>query len=286
MDLLHPVGLYPLKNKPTRITISSETLIDNFFTNKLESKLTNGLLINNISDHFLVFTICLYKEKLTRCKRPQYILKRQLNDESINAFKTELGNNSWDTVLNSSNVNVAHNNFIDIFTQLYNKHCPVKKITFKCVRKNKTWFTKALQCSCKKKKMLYKKCLAKRTESAEMTYKNYKNSLTSLMRILEKNYYRKLLDAQKGNSKATWKILNSIIKKNTLNSSIPDTFIKNNEKITARKHIANGFNDFFVNVGPNLAKGIQTTSTNIKMQDYLGPANEHSMYLFEVEDLK
>ena len=39
-----------------------------------------------------------------------------------------------------------------------------------------------------------------------------------------------------------------------------------------------------MDVGPNLAKGIQTPSTNIKMQDYLGPANEHSMYLFEVED--
>ena len=37
-----------------------------------------------------------------------------------------------------------------------------------------------------------------------------------------------------------------------------------------------------MNVGPNLAKGIQTPSTNIKMQYYLGPANEHSMYyLFE-----
>ena len=39
-----------------------------------------------------------------------------------------------------------------------------------------------------------------------------------------------------------------------------------------------------MNVGPNLAKGIQTPSTNIKMQDYLGPANEHSIYLFEVEE--
>ena len=27
-----------------------------------------------------------------------------------------------------------------------------------------------------------------------------------------------------------------------------------------------------MNVGPNLAKGIQTPSTNIKMQDYLGPS--------------
>ena len=47
-------------------------------------------------------------------------------------------------------------------------------------------------------------------------------------------------------------------KKKTLNSSIPDrpTFIKNNKKITDRKHITNDFNDFFVNVGPNLAKGM------------------------------
>ena len=136
-----------------------------------------------------------------------------VTDLLANYLKTELGNNSWDTVLNSSNVNVAYNNFIDIFIQLYKKHFPVKKIALKGVRKNKPWFTKASQCSCKKKKLLYKKFLAKRTESAGRTFKNYKNSLTSLLRILEKNHYRKLLDAQKGNTKATWKILNFIIKK-------------------------------------------------------------------------
>ena len=44
-------GFYPLINKPTRITDSSATLIDNIFTNVHNTETKSGIWITDISDH-------------------------------------------------------------------------------------------------------------------------------------------------------------------------------------------------------------------------------------------
>lgn len=45
-------GYMPLITKPTRITKSTATLIDNIFTNNLSrTEQSSGILINDISDH-------------------------------------------------------------------------------------------------------------------------------------------------------------------------------------------------------------------------------------------
>ena len=49
----------PLKNKPTRVTHKTATLIDNILTNvyKNENKYLTGILITDISDHYIIFHI-------------------------------------------------------------------------------------------------------------------------------------------------------------------------------------------------------------------------------------
>ena len=56
------LGLYPLIDKPPRITAYSATLINNIFTNELDSTISSGLLINDISDHLPIFAICKFKD--------------------------------------------------------------------------------------------------------------------------------------------------------------------------------------------------------------------------------
>ena len=51
LDMMYSLGMYPLIDKPTRITDFSATLIDNIFTNELHHNITSGILFNNISDH-------------------------------------------------------------------------------------------------------------------------------------------------------------------------------------------------------------------------------------------
>ena len=45
-----------------------------------------------------------------------------------------------------------------------------------------------------------------------------------------------------------------IIKKHKTHTEYPDTFIHENESVNSKMDISNGFNKFFVNIGPNLEK--------------------------------
>ena len=58
-------GAIPLINRPTRVTTSSATLIDNIFTNCVfDTSLKKGIIKTSISDHFIIFAaIKLSNEK-------------------------------------------------------------------------------------------------------------------------------------------------------------------------------------------------------------------------------
>ena len=58
----------------------------------------------------------------------------------------------------------------------------------------------------------------------------------------------------KDNIKQTWQITKEVIGKGKLvNNSLPKHLILNNRNIFDQKTIANSFNEYFVNVEPNLA---------------------------------
>ena len=90
VDTMYSLYLYPLIHKPTRVTRESATLIDNIFTNVLNKKTTSVVLINDITDHFPVYTQCEYE--ITRSNPQSYRNSRSLKSESINYFVTDLYN--------------------------------------------------------------------------------------------------------------------------------------------------------------------------------------------------
>ena len=51
-------------------------------------------------------------------------------------------------------------------------------------------------------------------------------------------------------------------------TSNPEYFEQNGIKIHGKRDIANGFNQYFTNIGPKLAEDIQNV-TNINISDYL-----------------
>ena len=75
LDTMYSLGLYPLIDKPTRITDSSITLIDNIFTNELHFTLTSGIMFNDISDRLPVFAPCEYNVSTYNVKEFQLIRK-------------------------------------------------------------------------------------------------------------------------------------------------------------------------------------------------------------------
>uniref|UniRef100_A0A8C6VZ07 Reverse transcriptase domain-containing protein n=1 Tax=Nothobranchius furzeri TaxID=105023 RepID=A0A8C6VZ07_NOTFU len=116
--------------------------------------------------------------------------------------------------------------------------------------------TKGLERACKRKNKLYKIFLTNGTKENEDKYKKYRNRLTTILRYEKKSYYEKLLQKSQNNIKPTWSVLNKIIK-NQNNICFPTCIVKEgNVAIKNIESIVNEFNDYFVNVGPNLAKEI------------------------------
>ena len=79
-------------------------------------------------------------------------------------------------------------------------------------------------------------------------------------------------------------MLNTIIRKGKRSSNYPDSFTHNGSTVKNKKYIANGFNDFFVKVGPNLAKCIKKPEVSSYIADYLGSYNRNTIVLNGVEE--
>ena len=86
--------------------------------------------------------------------------------------------------------------------------------------------------------------------------------MTHSLRIAKSLYYTKRLEDEKSNIKSTWKILNEVINKKRSKLTFPSSFKEGNTEITDPMEIANRFCNYFSNIGPNLAKKIQSASSS------------------------
>ena len=244
IDLIYSFGLYPLINRPTRVTLGSSTLIDNIYSNMFK-KSTNGILVNDISDHLPIFS-CIDYGHITKNKSKVYKHVRKITDEAIRAINDHLKDVNWNTIYNETDVNTEYSQFLYVVKESYDKYCPRKKIRIDNKTRDKPWLTKNLIKCCKKKFILYKQFINNRTQENEQRFKNYRNMLTTILKLTEKRYYNDLLQRHKGSVKESWNILNKIIKKNNSHTTVPRYFVgENNKKVINGKEIANGFNNFF-----------------------------------------
>ena len=111
-------------------------------------------------------------------------------------------------------------------------------------------------------------------------YKTHRNKTEHLKKKAEKEYYTNLLEASKSNSKKTWSILKTVINKKR-NTRVQTQFKINDSIVTDKNHIAEKFNDFFVNIGPNLANKIPTQTKT--PNEYLGNKVNASIFISNVE---
>ena len=81
--------------------------------------------------------------------------------------------------------------------------------------------------------------------------------------------------------KNTWKLLNEVINRKMKQRNFISHFNYNNNEIYDKQEIANGFNDFLVNIGPELANKNVIPENNDVLQ-YINDRNVNSMFLHGV----
>lgn len=194
MDALYSKGLYPLITKPSRVTTTSATLIDNIFTNVLGERINCGLVLNDLSDHLPVFATFNYQIQRRKTENQDTNIRIR-NDEAVTAFRNDLLKQDWKEV--SVDEVTAYDSFLNCCLSLYDKHCPTVLHRHTCSYDKTPWITKGLQNACKKKNKLYRDFIISRTEAAEKRYKLYKNKLTKILRQAKKEYYNSILKINK-----------------------------------------------------------------------------------------
>ena len=146
--------LYPAIIRPTRITKTSATLIDNIFVSSdLYAMCKSWILIDSTSDHLpCVLIVSGVKHKL---KDPIRIESRDLGE--IEGLKTSLATHDWNYIHDREiDINESCDRFfkdlqekIDHFVPITSKTIPYNKL------RREVWLTNGILKSIKKEKTLY-----------------------------------------------------------------------------------------------------------------------------------
>ena len=109
-------------------------------------------------------------------------------------------------------------------------------------------------------------------------YDDYRASLHKEIRSAKQKYEKNLFVNCRDDSKLIWENINKVLGRNNHKVNIPDEINdENGVKLSKPSDIADGFNNFYVNLGPNLARNIQTNATD---RLKLPPSNNSKSFFF------
>ena len=271
--------LLPTILRPTRITASTATLIDNIFTNILSDSQDSSVVMCDISDHLpILFHTDLRPSKPSK----QFTLPNRLvNEKTITSFRESLTNCDWSDVMyycSNNDPSSAYKAFLYNYTMLYEKAFPIIENNNKKSQKIKQpWMTSGLLKSCNKKSRLYLKYLKFPNEMNKMTFIRYRNKFKQLRKEAEKMYYaEKFLKCEYSLTK-TWKIIKAMLSSG--NSLTVDSFIIDGVETKDKEKISDKFNEYFINIGPTLASNISESPQ--KFDHFLKMSSSSSIGIIE-----
>lgn len=140
INLMTSNSLYPLIFKPTRITSSTATLIDNIFTNNLELNMNSVILytyVSDMSDHLPVFQVTHLKIIFEPPRQKRYLCL--INPTAISAFRSKLEGVDWSSLYSNNSVNESCDTYPSLFTLAYSMSFPLQPACSKRHCFSKPW---------------------------------------------------------------------------------------------------------------------------------------------------
>jgi len=289
MDCLLTNNFLPTILMPTRITDSTATLIDHVYyyagaNNKRDIAIRSGNLVHDLTDHLPNYVLCIKNKPRYSLKRP---LIRVFSNANITKFKSGLQHSNWEQVYNENDANAAYSKFHDIISKQF-EHCfPLTRVS-KSRAKDKSWITKGLRKSSKRKNKLYKIWLKTGNKSDEIKYKTYRKVFSKATAKAELSHYRHIFDNKANSVKQLWRNLNTLfsLKHNNGKKQIINKLVIKDVEITDDAEISNTFNSYFCTVGEQLvAKLNQLNDPNStkNFKQYIGKPVLNSMFCQPVE---
>ncbi|XP_044760860.1 uncharacterized protein LOC123318307 [Coccinella septempunctata] len=218
-------GFDQIIQEPTRVTLTSSTLLDPIFV-KCPANFMGVSGVKNmchISDHRLAFCECY----VPGSKRVQkFITYRDFDDFDCEAFLSDLRSERWRSFTREPNINKKVQIFNDILLSVYDRHAPVRRRRISKPRA--PWLTERLRGLMRKRDRAF--AAFRRSGSAEdwNEYKRMRNGTLAEIRRSKTSY---LLAASSDGNEAVWKALKSLNVAKVNARAIPDC-LKDAESIS------------------------------------------------------
>jgi hypothetical protein len=266
LEILLDNQILPLIVLPSRITQKTATVIDHISTNIKDNMFDCGIIFNNISDHHPVF----YIRHMTIDRIENLSHKtRLINEETKATFKNLLKDLKWNGVLNENRPEIAFKIFFSTFNDFFNLSFPEVE---KKPNKNKTplnpWMTKGLLKSRRRKEKLFSRKIKQPTNKNKDEFRRYNELYVKVYRQARTVYYNAKFKEYNNNIRQTWNTINELLGRKRSKDSLPSYFKSNQHILSNKCDIAEGFNEFFANIGPELATNI--SSSNMHFKEFLG----------------
>ena len=245
-------GLTKLINNPTRYGVTKNSCIDQIITNS-DHILHAGVSDVNISDHELIFFV--------KKKKKGIPTKTTFNGRSYRNYDTQnfidfLDDQNWELFGHSEDPNTLWEIMLKNIKAAIDMLCPLK--TFKIKKYKEPWITQELIELIKDKDILLKR--AKRSNLPEdwVNARRHRNDCLSKIRRAKSEFITSELDNNKSDSKKFWNNIKTVLPiNNKSNKKILLTNPDTNQDIH-EADVAGYINDFFANIGPNLASDFNT----------------------------
>ena len=258
LDIMRAFNFMPHINIITRPNpIGNDSCIDHIWSNfgfSFQSGVFNEVII---SDHFINFA-SLPVELNTSKKQ---IMFRDHSESNILKMVDKLTNFSlfYPLLTATLDSNSKFDLFYNELDRIYKTCCPIKTKEISMNRLKKPWLSQQLLNDIQEKYELFK-----RYRNGFVPYDqflNYKKELKRKIETAKSNYYLYKFENCRSDSSSTWKVTNNILgRKNK--SNIPPSLKHDSDVVTDEMKICNIFNQYFVNVGSNLASTIHTNDLN------------------------
>ena len=149
-----------------------------------------------------------------------------------------------------------------MFLEVLEKHAPLqhKKIRWKKV----PWIASRIKKLIVERDKLKRKAILTNLKNDWSNYKTSRNEVNTKLKDAKRNYYSTTTAGQKFNPKRAWKSINSLLGKQK-KPTLVNKLSLNENCLTSSKSIAEGFNNYFSNIGPELASKIDSLNCNFEM---------------------
>jgi hypothetical protein len=255
------LSILPMINKPTRVTPSTATLIDNFFTNIHNPRsITSSIIPIDVSDHFPILLTIDNSVKPAN-PIPPTPLKRDLSKKNIIKFNQIISNYDWTNVTNLTDTQQSYSKFHQIYSDTFNSCFPFKKPKTP-YHERLPWLTDGIKKAIKTKHALYNKQLLRPNPTNVKKYKSYRNKLNTIIRNAERQYFESQLITNKSNLRKTWQIINMAINRKKTTKQKIESLNINGHKTQNPTSIAEHFTTYFTNIGNCLDKKIPISTTD------------------------